>query len=140
MSDPKDHPTLVKRVQQVEYLQTQDKHDEATEVLLELIEHYPEVLEFRSRVTDLLKVQDVTEVHASGLSEAAKNEIADVIKRHGGDLKSIDNPTATMEDLFLNIVRESEARPGARRVSADASTSESSPASENADSGEGGSQ
>ncbi len=70
------------------------------------------------RVTDLLKVQDVTEVHASGLSDEAKAEIAEVIKRHGGDLKSIDNPTATMEDLFLNIVRESEARPGARRVSA----------------------
>lgn len=70
------------------------------------------------RVSDLLKVQDVTEVHAEGLSEDAKSEIAEVIKRHGGTLKSIDNPTATMEDLFLNIVRESEARPGARRVSA----------------------
>ncbi|PAY18642.1 multidrug ABC transporter ATP-binding protein [Rhodopirellula sp. SM50] len=73
------------------------------------------------RVTDLLKVQDVTEVHASGLSEEAKNEIREVIARHGADLKSMDNPTATMEDLFLNIVRESEARPGARRVSATAS-------------------
>lgn len=70
------------------------------------------------RVTDLLKVQDITEVHATGLTDEAKAEIAEVIKRHGGDLKSIDNPTATMEDLFLNIVRESEARPGARRVSA----------------------
>jgi ABC-2 type transport system ATP-binding protein len=69
------------------------------------------------RVSDLLKVQDVTEVHAEGLSEAAKAEIVEVIKRHGGHLKSIDNPTTTMEDLFLNIVRESEARPGARRVS-----------------------
>lgn len=68
------------------------------------------------RVAELLKVQDVTEVHASGLSDAAKTEIAEVIARHGGTLKSIDNPTATMEDLFLNIVRESEARPGARRV------------------------
>ena len=69
------------------------------------------------RVSDLLKVQEITEVHASGLTEAAKTEIAEVIARHGGSLKSIDNPTATMEDLFLNIVRESEARPGARRVS-----------------------
>jgi ABC-2 type transport system ATP-binding protein len=69
------------------------------------------------RVKDLLKVQEVTEVHASGLSEDAKREIAELIARHGGDLKSMDNPTATMEDLFLNIVRESEARPGARRVS-----------------------
>ncbi|MGB7348100.1 MAG: ABC transporter ATP-binding protein [Pirellulaceae bacterium] len=80
------------------------------------------------RVSDLLKVQDITEVHASGLSDAAKQEIAEVIKRHGGDLKSIDNPTATMEDLFLNIVRESEARPGARRVGAqDASSTPVSP-------------
>ena len=71
------------------------------------------------RVSDLLKVQDITEVHARGLSEEAKREIAEVIRRHGAELQSIDNPTATMEDLFLNIVRESEARPGARRVSAD---------------------
>ncbi len=72
------------------------------------------------RVSDLLKVQDVTEVHARGLSDAAKQEIAEVIKRHGGTIDSIDNPTTTMEDLFLNIVRESERRPGARRVSSGA--------------------
>ncbi len=70
------------------------------------------------KVSELLKVQDVTEVHARGLSEEAKTEIAEVIRRHGGTVESIDNPTATMEDLFLNIVRESERRPGARRVSA----------------------
>jgi ABC-2 type transport system ATP-binding protein len=69
------------------------------------------------RVSELLKVQDITEIHASGLSDAAKAEISDVIRKHGGNLKSIDNPTTTMEDLFLNIVRESESRPGARRVS-----------------------
>lgn len=74
------------------------------------------------RVSDLLKVQDVTEVHARGLDDAAKAEIAAVIAKHGGTLESIDNPTATMEDLFLNIVRQSEARPGARRVSADGAT------------------
>lgn len=69
------------------------------------------------RVSDLLKVQDVTEVHARGLTEEAKTEIKELIQRHGGKLESIDNPTATMEDLFLNIVRESESRPGARRLS-----------------------
>lgn len=71
------------------------------------------------RVDDLLKVQDVTEVHARGLSEAAKEEIKEVIRRHGGKLESLDNPTTTMEDLFLNIVRESEERPGHRRASVD---------------------
>jgi ABC-2 type transport system ATP-binding protein len=77
------------------------------------------------RVSDLLKVQDITEVHAEGLNDAAKAEIAEVIQRHGGTVKSIDNPTATMEDLFLNIVRESEARPGARRVSSGPAADES---------------
>jgi len=66
------------------------------------------------RVDSLLKVQDVTEIHARGLSEDAKREIAETIKRHGGELLQIDNPTTTMEDLFLDIVRESDARPGRR--------------------------
>ncbi len=87
--------------------------------------------------TDLLKVQDITEVHAGGLTEAAKQEIAEVIKRHGGDLKSIDNPTATMEDLFLNIVRESEARPGARRVSGSPPTDHSPSSDGGSDDGTG---
>ena len=93
------------------------------------------------RVSDLLKVQDVTEVHATGLSDAAKSEIAEVIARHGGHLQSIDNPTATMEDLFLNIVRESEARPGARRVSQSATTESSDGAQGGAGAdGQGGGQ
>ncbi len=75
------------------------------------------------RVSELLKVQDVTEVHARGLSEAAKQEIAEVIRRHGGQVESIDNPTTTMEELFLNIVRESERRPGARRVASEGGNS-----------------
>tara|TARA_R110002049_G_scaffold4601_6_gene32889 strand:- start:91031 stop:92209 length:1179 start_codon:yes stop_codon:yes gene_type:complete len=89
------------------------------------------------RVSDLLKVQDITEIHARGLGEDAKNEIAEVIRRHGGNVESIDNPTATMEDLFLNIVRESEARPGARRVSA-SDTAESAQADSADDAGESG--
>lgn len=89
------------------------------------------------RVADLLKVQDITEVHAAGLSDEAKAEIAEVIRRHGGDLKSIDNPTATMEDLFLNIVRESEARPGARRVTATDNVAATDQAGSD-DQGEGG--
>ena len=68
------------------------------------------------RVADLLKVQDITEIHTKRLSAETEAEIKAIIERDGGTC-TIDNPTATMEDLFLNIVRESEARPGARRVS-----------------------
>jgi len=66
------------------------------------------------RVDSLLKVRDVTEVHAKGLSDQAKLEIQELIKRHGGEVLSVDNPTTTMEELFLDIVRQSEDRPGHR--------------------------
>ena len=66
------------------------------------------------RVDSLLQVQDVTQVQARGLNEAAQAEIREVISRHNGELLSMENPTTTLEELFLNIVRESEARPGRR--------------------------
>jgi ABC-2 type transport system ATP-binding protein len=64
------------------------------------------------RVQELLKVRDVTEVHAKGLSEEAKQRIADLIKAEGGEVVTIDNPTTTMEELFLDIVQND--RPGSR--------------------------
>ena len=66
------------------------------------------------RVDSLLQVQDVTQVQAKGLSQEAQDEIREVINRNGGQLLSMENPTTTLEELFLNIVRESEARPGRR--------------------------
>ncbi len=66
------------------------------------------------RVDRLLTVQDVTQIQARGLSAAAQAELRQVIAQHGGELLSMDNPTSTLEELFLNIVRDSEARPGRR--------------------------
>jgi len=66
------------------------------------------------RVEDLLMQQDVTEIQARGLSEEAKREIEDVIRRHQGETVTIGHPSTTLEDLFLEIVRDSEARPGKR--------------------------
>lgn len=66
------------------------------------------------RVDSLLKVRDVTEIHATGLSDDAQQEIKDVIARHNGTLVSVGNPTTTLEDLFLKIIAESEAHPGRR--------------------------
>ncbi len=66
------------------------------------------------RVDDLLKVREVTEVHAKGLTPEVQAKIAELIRSSGGEVVSIDNPTTTMEELFLEIVRESEARPGMR--------------------------
>ena len=68
------------------------------------------------RVDNLLSVQDVTQIQAKGLSDEARQEIQEVIQRHSGEMISMENPTSTLEELFLNIVRESEERPGHRHI------------------------
>ena len=66
------------------------------------------------RVDSLLKIRDVTQIRASGLSDQCQAEIRAAIERHHGQIQSIENPTTTLEELFLSIVRDSEARPGRR--------------------------
>jgi ABC-type multidrug transport system, ATPase component len=65
-------------------------------------------------VKELISIQEQTQFTATGLSEAAKNEIRSVVARHGGELIAEGNPSTTLEDLFLRVVRESEAHPGRR--------------------------
>jgi len=66
------------------------------------------------RVDSLLQVTEETQIRAKNLPAEAQQEILDVIKKHGGSEASVENPTSTLEELFLNIVRESEERPGRR--------------------------
>ncbi len=66
------------------------------------------------RVDQLLKVGDVTQIQTTNLSDEAKEEIRQVVARHDGKVLEISNPTSTLEDLFLKIVSESDARPGRR--------------------------
>ena len=66
------------------------------------------------RVDTLLKVRDETQIRVRGLSEAGQAEVRAVIDRHQAAVLSMDNPTTTLEELFLSIVRDSEARPGRR--------------------------
>src|SRR3954451_16116840 len=66
------------------------------------------------RVDELLTVQDVMQLRARGLSKEAEDEIRAVIARHGGQLVGMEHPTFSLEELSLNIVRDSEARPGRR--------------------------
>jgi len=66
------------------------------------------------RVDDLLTLEDVTQIRASQLSEACQNEIRQCIERHNGQMLGVEHPTTTLEALFLDIVRDSEARPGRR--------------------------
>ena len=66
------------------------------------------------RVEDLLKVSDQTEIRASGLSEDARRRIEQIIEEDNSKLVFSGHPTTTLEDLFLNIIAESDARPGRR--------------------------
>jgi ABC-2 type transport system ATP-binding protein len=66
------------------------------------------------RVEDLLKVTGVTQIRASGLPAAACEEVRAVLARHGAADIEIGNPTTTLEELFLEVVRDTEARPGRR--------------------------
>jgi ABC-2 type transport system ATP-binding protein len=75
---------------------------------------YQGELQELGRVDSLLKVRDTTEIRATSLNEACQAEIRQVIERHGGQVLSIGNPTTTLEELFLHIIRESEAHPGRR--------------------------
>jgi ABC-2 type transport system ATP-binding protein len=65
-------------------------------------------------VDSLLKVRDVTEFRVSGLSEAGQEKVKEAIRAERGELLSAGNPTATLEDLFLRVIEESEAHPGRR--------------------------
>jgi ABC-2 type transport system ATP-binding protein len=66
------------------------------------------------RVESLLKVRDVTEIKATGLNAMAEEEIRQVIERNNGHLLEMGNPTTTLEELFLKIIRESDEHQGRR--------------------------
>lgn len=68
------------------------------------------------RVESLLTVKDITQLQFRGLSEDALREVQEVIHRHNGEIIECGNPTTTLEELFLRIVRESDERPGRRVV------------------------
>ena len=71
------------------------------------------------RVDSLLQVSDETSIRAKNLPEAAREEIRAVIQKHGGEVVGMENPKSTLEELFLQIVRESEQRPGQRASGTD---------------------
>ena len=68
------------------------------------------------RVDTLLTQADVTQIRAKRLPDRCVDEIRDVIARHNCELVSVEHPTTTLEELFLSIVLDSEARPGRRAV------------------------
>ncbi len=69
------------------------------------------------RVDDLLTVQDVTQIRTKQLTPAVQEEIKALLARHNVELLAMENPTTSLEDLFLKIVRESDAKTGGPTIS-----------------------
>jgi ABC-2 type transport system ATP-binding protein len=66
------------------------------------------------RVSELLTVQDVTQIRARNVSPECEAELKAVLAKHNTELLAVERPTKSLEELFLEIVRVSEARPGKR--------------------------
>ncbi len=68
------------------------------------------------RVRDLLEDVRRLELRARGvqLNDDLRRDLEEVLRRHGGEIESIGHPTTTLEDLFLNIIKQSKAHPGRR--------------------------
>ncbi|MDD3586946.1 MAG: ABC transporter ATP-binding protein [Thermoguttaceae bacterium] len=66
------------------------------------------------RVEDLLKIGDETEIRVKGLSKEGQARVLEAIKRENAETLFCGNPTTSLEELFLKIIEESEARPGKR--------------------------
>lgn len=68
------------------------------------------------RVDELLEIAELVEMRARGvrLTEELKRDLEEVIRRHGGEVTSLQHPTTTLEELFLRIVKESQLHPGRR--------------------------
>ncbi len=81
-------------------------------------------LQAYGNVKELLQDVNRLELRASGLqiNEALRNELTEVLTRHGGKLDSLGHPTTTLEDYFLHIVEESKAHPGRRFLPSDVKT------------------
>src|SRR5712691_9660426 len=62
-------------------------------------------------VEELLRVRDITQFQARGLNGVTQKyieeEIEALVRRHGGQLVSVEHPTTTLEDLFISVVKES---------------------------------
>ena len=76
------------------------------------------------RVGDLLRVTDITQIKARGLSTQAVDQIRSILTAEQAAEVEIGNPNTTLEDLFLEIVRDTQARPGRRAQPQAASASD----------------
>ncbi|MFQ5732374.1 MAG: ABC transporter ATP-binding protein [Planctomycetaceae bacterium] len=75
---------------------------------------YAGELKVVGKVDELLKSQGETQFRTSELSADVIEEVKSVLSKHGAEILQVDHPTNSLEDLFLQTVKESKAYPGRR--------------------------
>jgi len=71
-------------------------------------------LKLLGTVDELLQSQGETQLRATAIPQEAIAEVEAVLARHGAKLEGVSHPKRTLEDLFLDTVSASAARPGQR--------------------------
>lgn len=71
-------------------------------------------LKLLGTVDQLLESQGETQLRATSIPDEAIREVEEVLTRHGARLEGVTHPKRTLEDLFLDTVSASAARPGQR--------------------------
>ncbi|MBL8891947.1 MAG: ABC transporter ATP-binding protein [Planctomycetaceae bacterium] len=77
---------------------------------------YQGELKEMGRVDELLEVTNQQQIRVEGLTKDAQAKIAEILAQSGGKMLDVSSPKNTLENLFLDIIRESQARPGARGI------------------------
>lgn len=83
-------------------------------------------LKVLGRFDELLVSQGETQLLTSSLSEEAMADVRAALAKHGAEIREITHPTNSLDDLFVNTVKESQARPGRRFVPPGQSQSQTS--------------
>jgi ABC-2 type transport system ATP-binding protein len=77
---------------------------------------YQGELKEMGRVDELLEVTNQQQIRVEGLTKDAQAKISEILAQSGGKMLDVSSPKNTLENLFLDIIRESQARPGARGI------------------------
>ena len=54
----------------------------------------------------------MTDTEDTHTQDGPAHFIREIIKKHGGTLNNMEHPTTSLEELFLQIVEEGEAKSG----------------------------
>ncbi len=65
-------------------------------------------LQVLGSVTELISKTDILDISVKGVSDETLMNIKGIIKDNNGEVISVSNPTTTLEELFINVVKDKD--------------------------------